>query len=86
MLIKMKKAILLAVAVMGLAFAAKAQNNAIHPFHFAGAAGAVGQVGMDYHFNAIPFQLSLDFRPCLFLIPNTVFQWADFGLSVQYRF
>ncbi len=169
MLMKLKKAIFLAVAVIGLAFAAKAQNNAIgvrlsggnqwycgeisyqrsindlnrieadlgyrvddeydigylfltgvyqlhfdisaaknlgwyfgfgprfelfyydghsynHPINFAGAAGAVGQVGMDYHFNAIPLQLSLDFRPCLYLIPNAVLRWADFGLSIRYRF
>ena len=165
----MKKVILLVVAVMGLAFAAKAQNNAIgvrfsggnqwycgeisyqrslgapyrfeadlgyrvddyfdigylfltgvyqlhldisaaknlgwyfgfgarleifnydghsynHPINFAGAVGVVGQVGMDYHFNAIPLQLALDFRPCLYLVPTTVFRWADFGLSIRYKF
>ena len=169
MLINMKKAILLVVAVMGLAFAAKAQNNAIgvrlsggnqwycaeisyqrslgaphrveadlgylvddqfdlgylflagvyqlhfdisadknlgwyfgfgprlelfcydghsyyNPINFTGAVGVVGQVGMDYHFNAIPLQLSLDFRPCLYIIPNGEFRWADFGISIRYRF
>ena len=170
MLIKMKKAILIVVAVMGLAFAAKAQNNALgvrlsggnqwycgeisyqrsindlnrieadlgyrvddeydigylfltgvyqlhfdisaaknlgwyfgfgtrleilyydghsgydNPINFAGALGVVGQVGMDYHFDAIPLQLSLDFRPCFYLIPNAMLRWADFGLSIRYRF
>ena len=170
MLIKMKKAILLVVAVMGFAFTAKAQNNALgvrlsggnqwycaeisyqrslsaphrietdlgyrvddefdigylfltgvyqlhfdisaaknlgwyfgfgprleilyydghsgydNPINFAGALGVVGQVGMDYHFNAIPLQLALDFRPCLYLVPTTVFRWADFGLSIRYKF
>lgn len=170
MLIKMKKAILIVVAVMGLAIAAKAQNNALgvrfsggnqwycgeisyqrsindlnrieadlgyrvddeydignlfltgvyqlhfdisaaknlgwyfgfgprleilyydghsgydNPINFAGALGVVGQVGMDYHFDAIPLQLSLDFRPCFYLIPNAMLRWADFGLSIRYRF
>ena len=57
-----------------------------HPFGFAGTVGVVGQVGVDYHFDAIPLQFSLDFRPCLFLIPNAFFLWRDFGLSIRYRF
>lgn len=57
-----------------------------HPINFAGAVGVVGQVGMDYHFNAIPLQLALDFRPCLYLVPNTLFRWSDFGLSIRYKF
>ena len=164
-----KKAILLVVAVMGLAFAAKAQNNAIgvrlsggdqwycgeisyqrslgdsnrleadlgyrfddqynlgylflvgayqlhfdilavenlgwyfgfgprfelfyydgslyaKSFNFSGALGLVGQIGVDYHFDAIPLQLSLDFRPCLFLIPYTVFRWGELALSIRYSY
>ena len=55
-------------------------------FNFAGALGLVGQVGFDYHFDAIPLQLSLDFRPCMFLIPNAVFRWGELALGIRYRF
>ena len=55
-------------------------------FYFSGGVGAVGQIGMDYHFDAIPLQLSMDFRPCLYLIPYNVFQWGDFALSIRYTF
>ncbi len=57
-----------------------------NPINFAGAVGVVGQVGMDYHFNVIPLQLALDYRPCLYLIPNATFQWGDLGISIRYKF
>ena len=55
-------------------------------FYFSGGVGVVGQIGMDYHFDAIPLQLSLDFRPCLYLIPNAVFRWEDYALGIRYMF
>ena len=55
-------------------------------FYFSGGVGVVGQIGMDYHFDAIPLQLSLDFRPCLYLIPNTAFRWKDYALGIRYTF
>lgn len=154
----MKKLLLVVVAVMGFAFAANAQNNAIgvrlgggqgynaelsfqkglgvnrlevdlgwHNYHesssfslaalyqfhqeiaalpnlgwFVGAGGKlnywsaatnnnvgfgiVGQAGLDYHFNAIPLQLSLDIRPCFYLVPSTDFHWGDIALGIRYVF
>lgn len=61
-------------------------NYAEHSFGFSGEAGVVGQVGVDYHFDAIPLQLSLDFRPCLYLIPYNAFRWSDFALGIRYTF
>lgn len=48
--------------------------------------GVAGQAGMDYHFNAIPLQLSLDIRPYFHLIPSTVFKWGDIALGIRYMF
>lgn len=47
--------------------------------------GAAGNLGIEYNFGA-PFQLSLDWRPILSLIPATDFYGSDFGLGVRYRF
>lgn len=55
-------------------------------FHFSGNLGVTGQIGVDYHFKAIPLQLALDFRPCLFIIPNSAFLWRDFGIDIRYCF
>ena len=49
-----------------------------------GIAG-VGQIGIEYNF-AIPLQLSIDYRPTLYLVPNVNFASNDGRLSVRYRF
>lgn len=49
------------------------------------AAALAGQLGVEYNF-PIPIQLSLDIRPCLWLIPNTDFHWGDIALGIRYRF
>jgi hypothetical protein len=46
--------------------------------------GICGQAGLDYHFDALPVQLSLDIRPCFYLYPNTSFQWGDIALGIRY--
>ena len=63
-------------------------NYSENSFDYFGAIGVVGQVGVDYHFDAIPLQLSLDFRPCFYLIPYNAspFQWHDFALGIRYTF
>lgn len=48
--------------------------------------GICGQAGVDYHFDAIPLQLSLDIRPCFYLYPATSFQWGDIALGIRYMF
>ena len=48
--------------------------------------GVCGQAGVDYHFDAIPLQLSLDIRPCFYVYPGTSFQWGDIALGIRYMF
>ncbi|MBR1799662.1 MAG: hypothetical protein IJ761_07220 [Bacteroidales bacterium] len=50
------------------------------------ALGIAGQAGVEYQFSAIPIQLSLDIRPCFWLIPNTDFHWGDIALGIRYMF
>ena len=50
------------------------------------ALGLAGQAGIEYKFSAIPIQLSLDIRPCFYLIPDTHFHWGDIALGIRYCF
>lgn len=47
---------------------------------------AVAQGGLEYNFQAVPIQLSLDIRPKFYLLPATNFHWGDIGLGIRYRF
>ena len=50
------------------------------------ALAIAGQAGIEYQFSAIPIQLSLDIRPCFWLIPETNFHWGDIALGIRYMF
>ncbi len=50
------------------------------------ALAIAGQAGIEYNFDAIPIQLTLDIRPCFWLIPDTDFHWGDIALGIRYRF
>ena len=50
------------------------------------ALALAGQAGLEYNFDAIPLQLTLDIRPCFWLIPSTDFHWGDIALGIRYRF
>lgn len=50
------------------------------------ALGLAGQAGLQYQFSAIPIQLSLDIRPCFWLLPDTDFHWGDIALGIRYTF
>ena len=50
------------------------------------ALGAVGQLGLDYQFQAVPLQLSLDVRPALYFLPDIHFSPADLALGIRYTF
>ena len=50
------------------------------------ALGLAGQAGLEYKFSAIPIQLSLDIRPCFWLIPDTDLHWGDIALGIRYTF
>ena len=48
--------------------------------------GVGGQIGLEYLFSEIPFQISLDWRPMFQLIPDTGFGWSSIGLGLRYLF
>ena len=50
------------------------------------ALGLVGQAGLEYKFDAVPLQLSLDIRPCFYILPDTDFHWGDIALGIRYMF
>ena len=52
------------------------------------ALAIAGQVGLEYNFDAIPFQLTLDIRPQFWVLPDMEdrFQWGDIALGIRYRF
>ncbi len=50
------------------------------------ALALAGQAGLEYNFDAIPIQITLDIRPAFYLIPETSFHWGDIALGLRYRF
>lgn len=48
--------------------------------------GVGAQIGLEYIFDAIPLQLSLDWRPLFTVVPSTGFGWQSFGLGIRYAF
>ena len=50
------------------------------------ALALAAQAGIEYKFDAIPIQLSLDIRPRFYLIPDTDFHWGDIALGIRYCF
>ena len=63
--------------VAGLAFVNNVEHNNL-------MLGVGAQLGLEYFFDAIPLQLSLDWRPLFTLIPGTGFGWNSFGLGIRY--
>lgn len=47
--------------------------------------GVVGQVGLEYNFT-IPLQLSLDYRPGIYLLPTVGGSYDGISLSARYKF
>lgn len=50
------------------------------------ALGAMGVIGLDYKFNNLPINLSLDWKPELNFIDDINFEPAAIGLSVRFVF
>lgn len=48
--------------------------------------GAMGVVGLDYKFQNIPLNLSLDWKPELTLVKDISFEAAAIGLSIRFAF
>jgi len=48
--------------------------------------GAVGEIGVEYLFDAIPVSLSADWRPAVSVIEETDFHAGGFGLNIRYIF
>jgi hypothetical protein len=49
-------------------------------------AGAMGIVGMDYRFQKLPVNLSVDWKPELILVKEVGFEPAAVGLSIRFVF
>lgn len=47
--------------------------------------GIVGQIGLEYNFEDVPLQLSVDYRPGLMFLGNNNFMGANFALGVRYK-
>ena len=50
------------------------------------ALGAGAQLGLEYCFDQIPLQLSLDWKPTLMFVPATAFGWQSIALGIRYLF
>lgn len=48
--------------------------------------GAVGEVGVEYHFREVPVSLGIDWRPAFRLVDNTDFTVKGFGINLRYVF
>ena len=48
--------------------------------------GVGAQADLEYVFDAIPLQISLDWKPIFTLVPGTGFGWQSFGLGIRYMF
>ena len=49
-------------------------------------AGVGAQLGLEYCFEQIPLQLSLDWKPSFNLVPATGFGWQGIALGMRYLF
>ncbi|MCE5332020.1 MAG: hypothetical protein LLF95_07750 [Bacteroidales bacterium] len=47
--------------------------------------GVIGQVGIEFNFN-IPLQLSLDYRPAIYILPSFAGGYDGICLSARYKF
>jgi hypothetical protein len=48
--------------------------------------GAVGELGIEYHFREVPIALGFDWRPYVQLVEDTGIGVSGFGLNVRYVF
>ena len=48
--------------------------------------GAGVQIGIEYPFDSIPLQLSLDWKPTFYFVPATAFGWQGIALGIRYLF
>ena len=69
-------------AFVGLANTVDGEGNAKQGLWL----GAGAQLGIEYCFDSIPLQLSLDWKPSLLIIPNLGFGWNSIALGIRYLF
>ena len=48
--------------------------------------GAVGEIGLEYHFNTAPIVIGADWRPAISIVKETDLHFNGFGLNIRYRF
>jgi len=61
----------------------------VGPYAFIGdpfQLGAVGELGLEYHFAELPIAIGADWRPYFRLIDNTNFGADGFGLNIRWVF
>ena len=68
--------------VVGLASTTDAEGNAKQGLWL----GAGAQIGLEYFFDSIPLQLSLDWKPSLLIIPGLGFGWNSIAPGIRYAF
>ena len=49
-------------------------------------AGVGAQLGLEYCFDSIPLQLSLDWKPSFNIVPASGFGWQGIALGIRYLF
>ena len=59
-------------------------DHADYPAGF--ACGVLGQIGIEYSFAKAPVNLSLDYRPGFYLVPEFNFDWSGMALGIRYCF
>uniref|UniRef100_UPI0032168B13 hypothetical protein n=1 Tax=uncultured Draconibacterium sp. TaxID=1573823 RepID=UPI0032168B13 len=48
--------------------------------------GAVGEAGLEYHFESVPIALGIDWRPAISIIEETDIHFEGFGFNIRYVF
>jgi opacity protein-like surface antigen len=48
--------------------------------------GVQGQIGIEYSFAKAPLVMSIDYRPGVYLIPESVVDWTGLALGIRYCF
>lgn len=48
--------------------------------------GVMGQAGIEYTFAKVPLIMSIDYRPGVYIIPESIVDWTGLALGIRYCF